>query len=233
MERGNKPLLCGGTAYYLRSFINGLPDSPPGDPEIRRQLKDEARRKGLQALLAELQRVDPATRARVKDRDSYRVVRALEVYRSSGRPLSAFTNPRNPRKEFEFLLLGLTRDRDDLYARIEGRVERMFREGLVEEVRGLFDRGLGFEDPGMRGIGYREFFELRKGCVTLETVKELIKRNSRRYAKRQITFFKSLPEVRWLDPEEIDDACTLIRGFLEGPVEGEEKASRDKPSRDP
>jgi tRNA dimethylallyltransferase len=92
----------------------------------------------------------------------------------------------------------------------------MFREGLVEEARSLLKRGLGFDDPGMRGIGYREFFELRKGCTTLVAVKELIKRNSRRYAKRQITFFKTLADVHWLAPEEVDSACELIRSFLSG-----------------
>ena len=215
-ERGNIPILCGGTAYYLRSFITGLPDSPPGDPEIRRALKSESEQGGVQVLLDELERVDPVTRSRVKERDTYRVLRALEVYRSSGRPLSAFTNPTAPRQDYGFLLLGLTRERGQLYARIEQRVERMFREGLVGEARSLLNRGLGFDDPGMRGIGYREFFELRKGCTTLAEVKELIKRNSRRYAKRQITFFKTLDEVHWLGPEEVDSACDLIRSFLTG-----------------
>jgi tRNA dimethylallyltransferase len=215
--RGNTPVLCGGTAYYLRSFITGLPDAPPGNPEIRRELKIEAEQRGLQVLLDELERVDPVTRSRVKERDSYRILRALEVYRASGRPLSAFTNPSTPRKEYEFLLMGLLRERSQLYSRIEQRVERMFREGLVGEVGSLLETGLGFEDPGMRGIGYREFFELCKGCSTLETVKQLIKRNSRRYAKRQITFFKSLADVHWLDPEEVDSACALMQSFLAGP----------------
>ncbi len=215
-RRGNTPLVCGGTAYYLRSFITGLPDSPPGNPEIRRKLKTEAEQRGIEALLEELERVDPATRARVQDRDVYRILRALEVYRSSGRPLSAFTNPTAPRQDYQFLLLGLMRERGELYSRIDRRVERMFREGLVGEVSFLLKMGLDFEDPGMRGIGYREFFELRKGCATLATVKRLIQRNSRRYAKRQITFFKSLADVHWLDPEDVDSACALIRSFPAG-----------------
>lgn len=218
--RGSIPILCGGTAYYLRSFITGLPDSPPGDPEIRKALKSEAEQRGVQVLLDELERVDPITRSRVKERDTYRILRALEVYRSGGRPLSVFTNPTAPRRDYGFLLLGLTRERGQLYARIEQRVERMFREGLVGEAGSLLNRGLGFDDPGMRGIGYREFFELRKGCTTLAAVKGLIKRNSRRYAKRQITFFKTLADVHWLDPEEVDSACDLIRGFLTDPGVG-------------
>lgn len=222
LGRGNIPILCGGTAYYLRSFITGLPDSPPGDPAIRIALKREAEQGGVQALLDELGRVDPVTRSRVKERDTYRILRALEVYRSSGRPLSVFTNPTTPRRDYRFLLLGLALERGRLYERIERRVERMFREGLVGEAGSLLNRGLGFDDPGMRGIGYREFFELRKGCTTLAAVKELIKRNSRRYAKRQITFFKSLADVHWLDPEEVDSACDLMRRFLADPGVGAE-----------
>ncbi|UCG00128.1 MAG: tRNA (adenosine(37)-N6)-dimethylallyltransferase MiaA [Spirochaetaceae bacterium] len=215
-RRCNTPVLCGGTAYYLRSFITGLPDSPPGDLEIRRKLRSEVAQRGLEALLEELGSVDPVTRARLQERDSYRILRALEVYRSSGKPLSSFVNPTGPRRDYDFLLLGLMRDRTELYTRIEQRVEHMFGEGLVEEVRSLLARGYGFEDPGMRGIGYREFFELRKGCAALETVKELIKRNSRRYAKRQITFFKSLSDVHWEDPRAGDSVADLITDFLAG-----------------
>ena len=129
--RDHLPVLCGGTAYYLRSFITGLPDSPPGDAEIRKRLKEELEQKGLETLLEELQRVDPVTRARAQERDTYRIIRALEVYRSSGRALSSFTNPTEVRKDYTFLLMGLRRDRAHLYARIEERVESMFRKGLV------------------------------------------------------------------------------------------------------
>jgi len=211
--RGKIPVLCGGTAYYLRSFITGLPDAPPGDPEIRRALRREADLRGIRTLAEELARVDPLTYSRIQERDTYRILRALEVYRRSGKPLSAFNNPKTPRGEYNFVLVGLARERAELYNRIEQRVERMFRQGLIGEIRALLARGLGFDDPGMRGIGYREFFELRKGCATLEGVKELIKRNSRRYAKRQITFFKSLPGVLWREPQQVPEIAELIRGF--------------------
>ena len=216
--RGKTPILCGGTAYYLRSFITGLPDSPPGDPSIRRELKRELEDRGVQPLLDELARVDPRTRARLKDQDTYRIIRALEVYRGSGRPLSSYVNPNKPRQGYVFLLLGLKREREQLYTRIGERVERMFRDGLVEEVKALLRMGFGFEDPGMRGIGYREFFHLQKGCTTLGGVKEMIKRNSRRYAKRQITFFKSLEGVVWASPDDLDAASFRIKEFLADPT---------------
>jgi tRNA dimethylallyltransferase len=215
-SRGGIPILCGGTAYYLRSFITGLPGTPPADAGIRRRLKSEAEQGGTGPLLDELARVDPVTRDRLQEGDTYRIIRALEVFRGSGRPLSSFESPATPRRDFDFLLVGLMRERAELYDRIEARVERMFARGLVEEVKSLLAMGFRFEDPGMRGIGYREFFELRKGCSTLAAVRELIKRNSRRYAKRQATFFGSLPGVCWQSPDAVDAAAGLIEGFLAG-----------------
>jgi tRNA dimethylallyltransferase len=214
LGRGRLPLLCGGAAYYLRSFINGLPDSPPGDLRIRKSLRRQLQIHGLQPLLQELERVDPVTRAALHERDSYRIIRALEVFRSSGRSLSSFTRPVVPRRSYRFLLIGLIRERGQLYERINERVERMFAAGLVEEVRKLLRMGYGYEDPGMRGIGYREFFEMRSGCLTICQVKEMIKMHSRRYAKRQITFFKSLPEVRWEDPEGTGRLDSLMEEFI-------------------
>jgi tRNA dimethylallyltransferase len=195
--RGGLPVLCGGTAYYLRSFICGLPQAPASDPQVRRELKEELARQGLEPLLAELARVDPATRAAVAEADAYRVLRALEVYRASGRPLSSFVNPDRPRADYAFLTLGLSRERPELYRRIDARVEGMFAAGLSREVAGLLARGYGPADPGLRGIGYREFFVMRSGCWTLADLREAIQRDSRRFAKRQITFFKSLPGVEW------------------------------------
>ena len=216
-SRGALPLLCGGSAYYLRSFICGLPEAPASDPEVRRELKRQLRGGGLAGLLAELARVDPATRSVVAEGDRHRVLRALEVYRSTGRPLSSFDNPSRPRPGYRFLLIGLHRERRELYQRIDARVLEMFRRGLKEEVKELLRRGYGPEDPGLRGIGYREFLQMREGCQTLGEVREAVQRNSRRYAKRQLTFFNGLPEVRWVAAEAAEDAARLIDGFLRCP----------------
>jgi tRNA dimethylallyltransferase len=212
--RGGLPVLCGGTAYYLRSFICGLPQAPASDPQVRRELKEELARQGLEPLLAELARVDPATRAAVAEADAYRVLRALEVYRASGRPLSSFVNPDRPRADYAFLTLGLSRERPELYRRIDARVEGMFAAGLSREVAGLLARGYGPADPGLRGIGYREFFVMRSGCWTLADLREAIQRDSRRFAKRQITFFKSLPGVEWFPAAELERIVRRIDGFL-------------------
>jgi tRNA dimethylallyltransferase len=213
-SRGRLPVLCGGSAYYLRSFICGLAEAPASDPEVRRALKRELKERGLAGLLAELARVDPATRRAVAEGDSHRILRALEVHRSTGRPLSSFVNPDRPRPGYDFLLIGLHRERPELHHRIDARVMEMFRRGLLEEVKGLLRRGYGPEDPGLRGIGYREFLQMREGCQTLSEVREAVQRNSRRYAKRQITFFNSLPGLRWVPADSAEEVSRMMQGFL-------------------
>jgi tRNA dimethylallyltransferase len=214
--RGRLPVVSGGTAFYLRGFLYGLPQTPRQVPEIRGGLKRELLEKGPEALLAELERTDPQSAARIPRRDIYRVLRALEVVRSTGRPLSSIHVPQEPRGRFRTLLIGLEREREDLYRRIEARVDRMFEQGLVAEVAALIERGYTEEDPGMQGIGYREFFSMRRGCPTLADTRERIRRNTRRYAKRQITFFRSLPGVHWLHREAEEEIRGLIDRFLRG-----------------
>jgi tRNA dimethylallyltransferase len=201
--RGKTPVIAGGTAFYLKHFIYGLPETPAGDQEIRRQLNDSARRQGLDLMMEELERVDPESAERISANDGYRIIRALEVYRATGKPLSSYKKTSQPRHPGRTLLIGLQRSREDLYHRIDQRVEVMFEKGLPGEVSRLLHSGYTFADPGMRGIGYREFAEYEKGCLTLEDTKELIKKNTRHYAKRQITFFKSLSGVSWFDPDSI------------------------------
>ena len=211
-ERGGVPVVCGGTAYYIRSFLYGLPDTPPVFPEIRTALKHTSETGGLAKLFAELRTVDPGTADRIAPNDRYRIERALEVYRGTGQPLSSFSVPRNLRDLYRYVLIGLERPRVDLYRRIDDRVESMFTHGLMREVAGLLESGYRGNEPGLTTIGYREILDMRKrGCLTVDGARELIKRNSRRYAKRQITFFSSFPGVRWFHPDDIDAMRTCVR----------------------
>jgi tRNA dimethylallyltransferase len=209
------PLVAGGAAYYLRSFIFGLPAAPPGSTVVRGELKELLRRHGLPWLRQELARVDPLTASGLDARDSHRTLRALEVYRTSGKPLSAYPVPEVMRGTYRFLCIGLGRPREELYGRIDRRVEAMFAQGLSDEVRALIRRGYRADDPGMKGIGYREFFEMRKGYLSRQGLETLIKTNSRRYAKRQMTFFRSIPGVLWFTPEQVREIGECIRGFWE------------------
>jgi tRNA dimethylallyltransferase len=203
--RGKLPVVSGGAGFYLGNFMLGLPESPPSDAGIRLRIKEDLRSRGAAALLAELAAGDPVSAGRIHVNDEYRLTRALEVLRQSGRPLSSFgKNAAGENSPFSFIILGLRRPREELYRRINERCAAMFRSGLFEEVRRLRDSGYGPGDPGMRAIGYREFFiEDGEGRFRLSedlaAVEELVAGNSRRYAKRQIAWFASIPGVTWID----------------------------------
>ena len=218
-SRSALPVVLGGTGFYLKNFIFGLPDAPPAEPVLRKQLKEELNRKGPETLLEELARLDPVSAERIHVNDKYRILRALEVCRSSGLPLSSFVQGKTKRPSYRFVIAGLRRPREELYSRINERCEEMFRRGLAEEVAGLFRQGYTPDDPGLRAIGYREFFVEKQTpektaaswalSEDVEGVKALVARNSRRYAKRQETLFASLPEVVWLDGDTIQDSGRL------------------------
>jgi tRNA dimethylallyltransferase len=209
-RRGALPVVSGGAGFYLANFVLGLPESPPSDAGIRAALREELREKGAAALMEELAAGDSESAGRIHLHDEYRLLRALEVLRLSGRPLSGFSRPgfsgpdsRRFRPGYRFLLIALERPRAEVYRRIDERCEAMFRKGLPGEVRRLWEAGYGPGDPGMKAIGYREFF-VEDGpagfrlAEDMETVKALVSRNSRRYAKRQLTFFASLPKVNYV-----------------------------------
>jgi tRNA dimethylallyltransferase len=210
-SRGKLPVVSGGTGFYLKNFIMGLSGAPPSDPALREVLKKELAEKGPEALMAELAERDGKSAARIHINDTYRLLRALEVLRLSGRPLSSFAlHGAEQFPRYRFLVAELSRPREELYGRIEERCREMFRLGLAGEVAGLFRKGYTPEDPGMRAIGYREFFAedpssaAGKPWKLLEDhdgVRNLVARNSRRYAKRQITFFASIPNVVRVFPE--------------------------------
>jgi tRNA dimethylallyltransferase len=197
----------GGTGFYIEALMYEMSDIPPVDPDIEAQLDAEAARQGAPAMHARLALVDPATAARLKPKDRQRILRALAVYETSGRPLSHFheVSPRRERVKVSRYIV-LTRPREDLYARINARVERMIEAGLVEEVRGLADR-YGWAAEGLKALGYRQF--AHRGTpldgvpvcdgVPICSPVELLKRDTRRYAKRQLTWFRRVPQAVWVD----------------------------------
>ena len=208
--RGKLPVVSGGTGFYLKNFIHGLPQAPPADMEIRSVLKRELAEKGAAALMSELAAGDPESAEKIHINDEYRLLRALEVLRITKRPLSSFETSggdRALRPSFRFLVIGLSCPREELYRRIDLRTAAMFRAGLPAEAGALFESGYTPDDPGLHAIGYREFFTEDYGTGGKKRyrfsrdfagLEALAARNSRRYAKRQITFFASMPEVRWI-----------------------------------
>jgi tRNA dimethylallyltransferase len=219
--RGKLPVVSGGTGFYLKNFIMGLSEAPPSDMEIRFQLKQELKEKGSAALMEELAAGDPVSAQRIHINDEYRLLRALEVLRFSGSPLSSFeVNTLEKRLRFNFIITGLSRPREELYRRINLRCAEMFSQGLADEVRHLYESGFTPNDPGLRAIGYREFFiedtdSPGKWRLSQDTagVQALVAQNSRRYAKRQITFFAGIPNVKWIEPcrSETETAQLILR----------------------
>jgi tRNA dimethylallyltransferase len=229
--RRSLPLVSGGTGFYLRNFITGLSEAPPSDPAVRDRLQQEFNQKGPSPLFEELEKLDPASAQRIHRNDTYRLLRALEVCRGTGSPLSSFARGNAPRTAYRFLIVGIKRKREDVYRRIEQRCDEMFRQGLPEEVETLFKQGYTPRDPGLRAIGYREFFVESAGLGgegsvytlsrDMEGVRALIAKNSRHYAKRQETFFSSIPGVQWLEAGErrkpLDLLSSLLHTFLDYP----------------
>jgi tRNA dimethylallyltransferase len=202
--RGALPVVSGGTGFYIKNLVMGLSEAPPSDKNLRLELKKELVVKGATSLMEELAKADPVSAERIHINDEYRLLRALEVFRLSGRPLSSYKEKAS--SPFRFLLVGLRRSREELYRRINERTAAMFRAGLPGEVRCLYEAGFTPEDPGLRAIGYKEFFVRDPGgawrlSTDLVGVEALVAQNSRRYAKRQMTFFASIPDVRWIDCE--------------------------------
>ena len=212
--RGHIPVVAGGTAFYITNLLYGLPEAPPVDPAVRERLRALERDEGKAALYRLLRQSDPEAASRIEANDRYRVMRALEVWQSTGRSLFSFRWPRTLRADNRFLLIGLDRPREEVYRRIDLRVEAMFASGLVSEVAWLLERGYGPQDPGMRGIGYRELLQMRRGCETLADARRMIAQRTRRYAKRQLTFFRAVPGVCWMSPERGGEVRGRIEAFL-------------------
>jgi tRNA dimethylallyltransferase len=212
--RGNIPVVSGGTAFYITSLLYGLPEAPAVDPAIRERLRGIEQERGREELYTMLQERDPKAAQRIQRNDRYRTMRALEVLEATGRSLFSFAWPRVPRSDMRFLLIGLERPREEVYRRIDERVRAMFRAGLVDEVKRLLAMGYGPEDPGMRGIGYRQLLDMRAGCETLAAVRERIARETRRYAKRQLTFFRAVRGVAWMSPVDAAAVRDRIDAFM-------------------
>jgi tRNA dimethylallyltransferase len=219
-SRAALPLVVGGTGLYLRALLSGLFDGPGRSDALRDRLHAIAGRGGLGRLHRALARVDPAAAARIPPADRPRIVRAYEVWLATGRPLTAWQDRgRAPLAGFRWLKLAVAWPRPELYARIDARVDAMFAAGLVEEVRELAARH-GWEAPAFKAIGYREVADYLRGRRPLAAVVEATKQASRRYAKRQSTWFRTEPDLHWIDGTRGEDgvyaeARVRIEAFLQ------------------
>lgn len=213
-SRGRRAIVVGGTGLYIRALVKGLVDSPGGTRELRQALQEEAGRVGNRAMLERLRQVDPELAAGLHPNNLVRIIRALEVYQLTGIPLSRYQREHAfATRRYDTLTIGIEVARGELYRRIDARVERMLDAGLREEVAGLLAAGFDRELKSMRSIGYKEMVACLCGELSAEEAATLIKRNTRHYAKRQLTWFKADPDILWFEyPEKFG---TIIQHAIE------------------
>lgn len=196
-DEGHETLvMAGGSGFYIDAVCKGLDDFPPADQELRAQLTRRLREEGVESLRLDLKRLDPESYASIDIANGQRVVRALEVCLMTGRKFSSFKTSPMKKRDFEIEKIGLVRPRDVLYDRINRRVMQMIDDGLEDEVRSL----LPYRDlPALQTVGYREMFAYIDGKVSLDRAVELIQRNTRHYAKRQMTWWRRDSDIRWME----------------------------------
>jgi len=215
-SRGRVAVVVGGSGFYLRALFEGLSPLPAADPAVRRELRRRAGEEGAVVLHRELAAADPESAARIAAADVQRVVRALEVLRVSGRPLSRWIAEEPAgRRPLPAVWIGLTLPRTILYDSIAARVARMLEAGWLEEVGRLLDQGVAPEVPAFQAIGYRQIVRCVRGEWDLERAVAETVRATRRFAKRQLTWFRNEPQVRWFDPRQLSDGISGVLDLMQ------------------
>ncbi len=213
LDRGKVPVICGGTGFYINSLLFDLGyGNTAADESIREKYAEFLDKNGKDALFDKLKEVDPETAEKLHPNDVKRVVRALEIYEVSGKKKSQQCDKMI--SKFDYIAVAIDYPREELYERINKRVNEMFDLGLIEEVNGLLARGIDKNCQSMQAIGYKEVLEGLKNKDNHSTMRDTIKKNTRHYAKRQITFFKKFPNIVWMKPENAtaDRILELING---------------------
>ena len=216
VNHGLIPFIVGGTGLYIKALLHGLFQSTPVDPQIRNRLKQEAEENGSGFLFERLNKIDPAAAGRIQPNDSYRIIRALETIESSGKTISEHhQNHGFADDPFTALKIGLQMDRQNLYIRIDNRVDLMIEAGLVGEVTKLLEMGYTAELKSMQSIGYRHVVGFLARRLTWDECVRTLKRDTRRFAKRQFTWFGADPQIKWYEPDQLDQIFAAVGRFLE------------------
>lgn len=214
-EKGKLPVVAGGTGLYIKAMLRGLFRAPSPDPAARRRLKAEVAAAGTEVLHQRLAAVDPSAAVRIHPKDSFRIIRALETAAATGKSITSLQRRHAFNDSpFRVFKIGLSVEREVLYERIDRRVDTMIAAGLVGEVLGLLDAGYGEDLKTMQSLGYRHMAGFLAGRLSWHEALRTMKRDTRRYAKRQLTWFRADPEIVWTDPERIQDLYPQVATFL-------------------
>lgn len=214
-SRGKQPIVSGGTGLYINSLLYTMDFSVfEGNPELRKRLEEEATAFGYDRVHDRLKALDKESAERIHPNNLKKVIRAIEVLESVGQGIPEFSRSFEKTSDYDWTLIGLTRQRTSLYERIDRRVESLMRMGLVDEVKALLALGLSEEHISMKGIGYKEVISFLHEEYDLHQTVEMIQRNTRRYAKRQMTWFKRFPEICWFDLTELEDQGVALSEIL-------------------
>ena len=214
-QRDQNVIVCGGTGLYLKALTQGLFKGPGQDLEIRRALEQRIKNDGLASLYRWLAEIDPSAAATIHPKDRQRTIRAIEVYQTTGKRLSDWQKEHGFQdRNFDLYMIGLNRPRDELYDRINRRCERMVEDGLFEEVRDLVARGYGLALKPLRSLGYRQMARVLDGRQTLSDALAEMKQETRRFAKRQITWFRRDQEIVWFHPQQKPVIIESAKKFL-------------------
>ena len=216
-QRERNAIVCGGTGFYLKALTQGLFVGPGQDSRIREKLERDIGENGLAVVYNRLVKIDPSVTSTIHPNDRQRIIRALEVFELTGKPLSEWQKEHAFGDDpYEIVKIGLNRDRAELYDRINRRCERMIQNRLFEEVRGLISKGYGLELKPLRSVGYRQMGAVLNGVLSLEDALEEMKQETRHLAKRQLTWFRSDTEIRWFHPEnQKREIFQTVREFLQ------------------
>lgn len=214
-KRGKNIFIVGGTGLYIKALTKGLFKGAGKNERLRNDLKDISEKKGGYYLYEMLKRVDPVSASKIHPNNEIRVIRALEVYYTTSKPLSSFQMEHGFREEpYKTLRIGIAKERKKLYQDIETRVDNMIDAGLIDEVKRLVDMGYSPELKSMNALGYKEVNDYLNGRLSLDNLLKEIKKNTKRYAKRQITWFKKETDIKWLDADDRKGMISMIKAFL-------------------
>ncbi len=206
-KKQDAAVTVGGSGLYVKAVCEGLDAVPPGNEAIRNELEIEWKEKGLKHLQDELKKADPEYFKSADIKNPRRVLRALEVFRASGKPFSSFHNTTNRKRDFQIIKIGITYEQKILYEKINQRVDEMMRKGLLDEVKQL----LPYKNiNALQTVGYRQLFDYLDGKTDLETAVDLIKQSTRNYAKRQLTWFRKDKEIKWFDPGQQEEVFSFL-----------------------